>query len=33
MLKKTSGPKRDEVTGDSIMRGFMICTYRQMLLE
>ena len=33
MLKKTSGPKREEVTGGSIKRGFMICTFRQMLLE
>ena len=33
MVMKASGPNRDEVTGDSIMRGFMIRTPRQILLE
>jgi hypothetical protein len=33
VLKKTSGPEREEVRGDSIKRGFIICTPRQMLFE
>jgi hypothetical protein len=33
VLRSIFGPKRDEVTGECIMKSFMICTLRQVLLE
>jgi hypothetical protein len=34
VLRRIFGPKTDEVTGENcIMRSFMICTLRQVLLE